>query len=168
MASAFSRERISARRTSSARGRWVDGGASLGSSAAGTGGNGAAVDSGREAHLLLELAPHVLGADGGSLDQHDEALDQVQQLAHVARPALLAEQRERLGRELDRRASPLRRQARGMLACEERDVVAARAQGWHPDADHGEPVEQVLAERSLAHHVLQVAMGRGDETHVGA
>ena len=49
-----------------------------------------------------------------------------------------------------------------------RDVVLAVAQRRHLDRDDVEPVEQVLAELALLHHLAQVAVGRGDDAHVHA
>ena len=48
------------------------------------------------------------------------------------------------------------------------DVLGPLAQGRQADRHDVEPVEQVLAEQALADQLAQVAVGRGDDAHVGA
>ena len=49
---------------------------------------------------------------------------------------------------------------------QQRDVVAPLAQRRQLDADHVQPVEQVLAEAAVLHLALQVDVGGGDDAHV--
>ena len=48
-----------------------------------------------------------------------------------------------------------------------RDVVGALAQRRQADGHDVQPVEQVLAEQSLRDQLAQVAMGGGDDPHIG-
>ena len=54
------------------------------------------------------------------------------------------------------------------LTHERANVLAAIAQRRHLDLSDVDAVEQVLAERALGDHVLQVAVGRGDDADVHA
>ena len=49
---------------------------------------------------------------------------------------------------------------------EQRDVVLALAQRRQLDGDDVQPVEEILAEPALLHHLPQVDVGRGDDPHV--
>jgi len=51
---------------------------------------------------------------------------------------------------------------------ERQDVLAPLAQGRYLDAHDLEPVVDVLAEGSLAHHRVEVAVRRRDDAHVDA
>ena len=51
---------------------------------------------------------------------------------------------------------------------EHRDVVAALAQRRDADRDHVEAVVQVLLEAAVGDHLLQVAVGGGDDADVHA
>jgi hypothetical protein len=47
------------------------------------------------------------------------------------------------------------------------DVLAALAKGWEVQLHHVETEIEVLAEFSFRHHLGQIAVGRGHESHVG-
>src|SRR5689334_15134126 len=49
---------------------------------------------------------------------------------------------------------------------ERRDVLSSLAERRQRDADDVEPIEQVLAERTLGHRALEIAIGGGDHTDV--
>ena len=52
------------------------------------------------------------------------------------------------------------------LLGQHRDVLGPFAQGGKPHRDHVDAEEEILAEGSSPHHVLEVAVGRGDDPHV--
>jgi hypothetical protein len=101
----------------------------------------------------------------GARDDHG-ALDGVAELAHVARPAVLREEREcpRLDAAhlpvvvLVRLAEEAQRERLDLVG-----AVAQRRDGQH----HGvHPVVEVVPEGALFAHRLEVAVGRGDDPHV--
>jgi hypothetical protein len=47
------------------------------------------------------------------------------------------------------------------------DILAALAQRRQADGDHVQAIEQILAELALADRLAQVAMGGGDDAHIG-
>ena len=52
------------------------------------------------------------------------------------------------------------------MLCQQGDVFAAFAQRRNGDGKDIEPVEQIIPERSVEHHFLQVAVGGGHEAHI--
>jgi len=101
-----------------------------------------------------------LGIEGG------QAVDQVFQLAHVARP-IVGHQAFR-GLALD----DLPRQALARRLGEEGldqfgDVLEPFAQRRQAQRHDVQAVEQILAEAALAGQLGQVLMGRGDDAHIG-
>ena len=64
-----------------------------------------------------------------------------------------------------RLAQPLARLAQKERA-QVRDLLAPLAQRRHVDADHAQPVEQILAELAFAHALLEIGVGRRDDAHV--
>ena len=49
---------------------------------------------------------------------------------------------------------------------QQRDVVAPLAQRRQLHRNHVEPVEQILAERAVRDHPVEIGVGRGDDPHV--
>ena len=96
------------------------------------------------------------GADARPVREHDGALDDVLELAHVARPVVLHQQVERLGRELEVRLVVLLAVFLEEVLREQRDVVLPLAQRRQVDVDDVQPVVEVLAEPSVLHHLLQI------------
>ena len=47
-------------------------------------------------------------------------------------------------------------------------VLPALAQRWHLDVNDPQPIEQILAKLTGRHHIGQVPISRGDDTHVEA
>ncbi len=99
--------------------------------------------------------------------QHRQALDQVGQLAHVARPFVAGQRLQRFGSEAHF-ATAGAGQLRGDGFHQRRQVLTALAQRGHFDREHVEAVEQILAELALGDAGLQVAVGRGHHAHVAA
>ena len=116
--------------------------------------------------LAAELRREVLGGQLGAVAQDDGPLDVVLQLADVARPVVVAEQPHRLGVDPADLAAVLLGVALQEELDQERDVVAALAEGGQVDRHDVEPVVQVLAEPAGVDLVEQVAVGRGDDPGV--
>ena len=108
----------------------------------------------------------VVGLDEPAFAEHDGALDDVAQLARVARPVVVEQPALGLGREaLDRSPRALAHAAEEE-ASERKDVLAALGEGREVNADHLEAVVEVLAETPVLHELLEVAVSGGDETQV--
>jgi transcriptional regulator with GAF, ATPase, and Fis domain len=107
----------------------------------------------------------VFRQDLGPLRDDDRGLDHVQQLAHVARPVPGLEHGQHLRAEPLAEPEPLVEGGREVLG-EQRDVRAPLAQRGHGDRDRAEAVEEVLAEKALPHHGLEVPVGGGDDADV--
>ena len=91
---------------------------------------------------LPRLGGQVERVDDLAAAQHRRALEDVEQLAHVARPVVGEQPRHRL---LGDRA---RRRAAQRVRDQQRDVAAPRAQRRHLDLDHRQPVVEILAQRA--------------------
>ncbi len=94
------------------------------------------------------------------------ALHGVAQLAHVARPRVLAQRRQGGAREglvgLVRGVE-LRQEMVGQRF----DVFVAVAQRRHVQRHHRQPIHQVFAEGAVGHGLRQIAVGRGDDARAG-
>src|SRR5438093_9025272 len=99
--------------------------------------------------------------------EHDDALHRVLELADVARPVILDEDAHGLGRDLDL-AAVLGVELGEEMIDEHRDLFAPLPKGWDPDLDDVQAVVQVFPELVRPHGGLEVAIGGGDEPHVGA
>ena len=108
------------------------------------------------------------GGDHVAVGEDRRALEGVGELADVAGPAGAVEQGARAGVEAQG-ATAERGAGPGEQALGERlDVLVALAQGRQHDREHGEAVEQVLAEAAGGDLGRQVSVGGGDPAHVGA
>ena len=96
-------------------------------------------------------------------DRH--ALDQVGQLAHVARPVVAAQRHDRGGVEADG-AALLVFHAQDEFVDQHRDVLHPLAQRGHLDGEYVEPVEEIFPETVLGDHLFQVLVRRGNDAHV--
>src|SRR5213079_1385559 len=119
-------------------------------------------------HLLADpaVAGQVDLADDGPARAQDGALDHVAELAHVARPRVAHELRERLvGDPVD--ALLARHLAVAQeLADQERDILDALAQRRDAYRHHVDAVVEVLAHPPLGHRLRQLHVGGGDDAHV--
>ena len=82
-------------------------------------------------------------------DGHDQTLDDVLQLADVARPRILRQRLHRIRRDAGDGRAVLRRKLRQEQVDQQRNVLAALAQLQDNDVDDVEAVEEVLAKRAL-------------------
>ena len=93
-------------------------------------------------------------------------LDGIAQLAHVARPAVLLQDRQRHRRKLlDRLLIQISKPLQ-VVTGQTFDVVRAVAQRRDLHLGHVQPIVQVLAKRSLLDHRRQIAVGGHDHAHV--
>ncbi len=97
------------------------------------------------------------------------ALDDVLQLADVARPRVGRERRRgRVGEAGEARPAELDRHPPPEMAGEKRDVVGAGAQRRQSDDLEAQPVEQVGAEPPALGERRQVLVGRADDADIDA
>src|SRR5437899_260655 len=103
---------------------------------------------------------HLIEAEVGNLElrtmrQQERALDDVLELAHVARPAMTRERTARFG------ADPLRRQPHRASASdheglgERQDLPRSLAQRRHTERDSAEPEVEVLAKSTVPDLILE-------------
>ena len=115
----------------------------------------------------VELERQVLVGDPFLVADRDQPLDQVLELADVARPPVRRQDlQRRIGDALDLLAE-LR-----LVAVEEeprqlRQILDAIAQRRHPDRDDVDPVVEVLAEAPFLDRLLEIDVGRGDQPEIG-
>ena len=98
--------------------------------------------------------------------QAREPVDDVAQLADIARVRVVQQEVAQSPRHLDR--APLQRFG-GLVAEEleqQRNLVPALAQRRQRHVNDAEPIEQVLAEFPLLAQLAQVPVGRGDDARV--
>src|SRR5690606_38715336 len=103
---------------------------------------------------------------GGRLAEQQAALDDVLQLAHVARPVVTVEAVEGIERQGRLRQAHVRSQCRHEVPHQQRQVLDPFTQRRYSHADDVEPVEQVLAEQPLLDALFKVAIGGRDDPHV--
>src|SRR3546814_56061 len=98
--------------------------------------------------------------------QHEDALQQVLQLAHVARPAVAAEDLRHGGFPALHLAAVAAVELADEVRGQHQAVVAALAQRRDVDGDHLQPVIEVVAKAPLLHIAIENAVGGADEAHV--
>ena len=99
---------------------------------------------------------------------HDHAvLDCGPQFADIARPVVSGEAFEGIRGHLAERFVILFGRLAQEVDDERRDVLPAVAQGRQVDLDNVEAEEKVFAEFAFGHHFGEVAVGRGEEAHLG-
>jgi len=105
----------------------------------------------------------VLRADERAVGHHDRALDDVLELTHVARPAMLPDHGHGVEPELaPRRPMIARRLGQEMIGDQVR-IVLALAKRRQLDPQHGQLREQILAEESRRNVVLEARLARRDD-----
>src|SRR6266513_6230065 len=116
--------------------------------------------------LIAELRREIADFDHLPRRHYRQPMTQVFQLANVAGQLEPRQVLQRLVRESLRLDAELVRAHPEKVACEQRNVLRALAQARQPQANHVQPVKQVLAEGALAHALLQVLVRGGDDAHV--
>ena len=105
-------------------------------------------------------------ADLAPRREHAHAAAQIDELAHVAGPAVLDEPRLRFRVEPLGLDAQLVRCALEVMIEQLRDIFTPRAQRRQLDADDVQPVIEVLAELAVAHALLEIPVRRGDHAHI--
>ena len=108
-------------------------------------------------------ADHVIAGDGPAAAEDEGTLDDVLELADIARIGEAAEVFHRLRGECGAAAC-----IAGKILHQQGDVLPPFPQRRQVNRDEVEPVEQVLAEEALTDHLLQVAVGSRDHPDVSA
>src|SRR5262249_661221 len=90
------------------------------------------------------------------------SLEQVLQLAHVAREVVRGQGGGRIGGDALHVAPESLVEPPDEVRDQRRNVVLALAERRHHDAHYVEPVEEVLAEAAALYYGLEVLVGRGD------
>src|SRR5437660_6969472 len=120
--------------------------------------DGVWVSAGSESGLELLMTP--LG-----IAEHDEAMDEVFELAHVARPRTGRDQGERFRQELPTltvlAVEPLKE-----YGGQDWDLLPPFAEGRHVDLHDVQAIVEILAELAAAQGELQVSIGRGHDPGV--
>src|SRR5438477_5647008 len=120
----------------------------------------------RHAVPIEPLLGQIYGAEDVALAEQDGALDDVPELAHIADPAVCAQQCGSAigdgGDALAIELAELLEEVRG----EEDEVIATGREPRQLDRHDGESIVQVFAEFSFGNHLLQVVIAGGDQPHV--
>src|SRR6266436_2042923 len=112
--------------------------------------------------------PEVGGGDEPSVGEDEGPLDGVLQFTDVSRPAVLQEEIASLRTEACLTPSHPARELAQEVVGQHEDIVRPLPQGWEMDAEDGEPVVEIIAETAIHDGLLQIVVGRCDETDVGA
>src|SRR5258705_6882246 len=112
--------------------------------------------------------PEVGGGDEPSIGEDERSLDGVLQFTDVARPAVRQKEIASLRAETCLTPSHPARELAQEVVGQHEDVVRPFLQGREMDAEDGESVVEITAETPIHDGLLQIAVGRRDETDVGA
>ena len=110
--------------------------------------------------------PELGGGDDVVARLQHRALDDIGQLAHVARPRVRAQAGARVVAEAPRRHAVVGAHAGQEVLGERDDVAAALAQRRQRHREHGQAMVEILAEAPLADGDAQVLVGRRHDPHV--
>src|SRR3990172_3193375 len=88
------------------------------------------------------------------------------QFAQVSRPVIIEKSRAGIGGQMPLVEPILANRTLQKVLREQQDVIPAFSQGRHLYGKMMEAVVEILAERPLAHHCRQVAIGGGHDAHV--
>ena len=99
--------------------------------------------------------------------EDDGPLEEVLQLADVSRKAVCREAFERRGREAGPRAPESPGDLAEEMVGEEREVLHPLPERGDVDRNRVQPVEEIGAEETRRHRLLQRPVRRGDDPHVG-
>ncbi len=113
--------------------------------------------------LLRQVLRH---QDAAGFAEGDEPAQLVGELPHVAGPAVEDQILHRVFGDTKTGFLRLPAVLLEVVLNEERNLFAAFAQGWHGQPDDVEAIEEILAEASLAHHLLEVGVGGSDDADV--
>ncbi|MNS71991.1 hypothetical protein D3C72_1053870 [compost metagenome] len=108
----------------------------------------------------------VVGTDAVFLGQRQRAFQDVLQLAHISREAILGQRVQRRGRQQRGGAAVAAGQPCQDRGGQRRQVLAALAQRRHAQFDHVDAVVQVVAETPVFDQLGQVLVGGRKDAHV--
>ena len=122
---------------------------------------------GQQGSVQVQVTGHVTGLHQRLRCQQHQPLDHVAQLAHIAWPRVLLQQRVRLGREVHVALVGLVGTVQKMQR-QRVHVFTPLAQAGQAYGHHVEPVEQILPEAASLHLAGQVTVGGGHQPHINA
>src|SRR3569623_481325 len=96
----------------------------------------------------------------------DQAFHEIGEFAHIARPVIVAQRNDGL-RGQAHRAALFVFEAGDEIVDQQRDVFLTLTQRRHLDGKHVESVVEVLAEVAFGNLLFEIAVGGGDDAHVG-
>src|SRR5208283_3888602 len=98
--------------------------------------------------------------------ENHRPFNEISQLTYVAGPVPGHKGLHGFGRNAGYRLPHSAAQTGNEMLDEERNVLAALAQGWHLDRENIESIEQVLAKGPLTNHFAQVPVGGRNQTRI--
>ncbi len=113
---------------------------------------------------ILERNGQVLELDVAGIAENEGVLDGILQFSNVAGPVVVEECLACFGGEIH---GPIGMEPAGEVFDEGGDVFGAFAQGREDNGNDVEAIEEILSECAFAHEGFQVAVGGGDDAHVG-
>ena len=116
---------------------------------------------------LVDDADQVGLADDVVAGQDRRPLDDVFQLAHIARPVVIDQRAHRALGNLGDLLAELGADRLEEVIGQRRDVVLALAQRRDMDREDIDSVKEVVAETAVGDHALEVLIGRGDQPEIG-
>ena len=113
-----------------------------------------------------QVERNIVHLEHGLPRQHDRPVDDVLELAHVSRPVVANERLQGPGRDRADVAIALAGDLAHEVLDEDRNVVAPLAERGHVDGHHVQAIEEIVAERPLAHGHPEIDVGRREHAHV--
>lgn len=107
----------------------------------------------------------VIDADMAAAEE-EQLSDDVGELSDVAGPGLGLEQLDGFVGEGGLTDAEFAGEAEAEMAGEGGNVLGALSEGWKGDGELAEAIEEVLAEEAFGEHLLQVAMGGGEDADI--
>lgn len=99
--------------------------------------------------------------------QQHRALNDVFQFAHVTRPLHAAEQAQRFRRNAVNVAPETAGNFKGEGLHQQGNILRPLAQGRQVDREDVQPIVEIAAKLAIGDHLLKIAVGGGDQAHVG-
>ena len=114
---------------------------------------------------ILKLSGQIADMQNQPRRESAGTLDRIFELAHVPRPRVVRHGTQGIIAQNPRRAA-VAFQAIKEMSGEQRNVFAAIAKRRNAQADHVQPVVEVLAKAALFDHSRQIAIGGGEDTNL--
>jgi hypothetical protein len=100
------------------------------------------------------------------LRKNDRTLDDILQLADIAGPVVLLQQRRLLPRQRQRPMAEVLAGLFEKMRCELNDIIASFAQRGHVKREDAEAVVKILTKAPVCNSLLQIAIGRGNDANI--